>query len=249
MLSIYIYIYILHIRASLQASAASKQEDNGIVSVDVGKQIAIWTAEGQPEKTTKLQKGPKGFCTADFGWGPITTDTPNLLFDVKPEQVMKRPAAAQTDKAKKVPKFSHAPQDGAEVVEETTDEKDTETNGEEKPKKKKEDNRIYAHHMCMSLACRARLCARAWKKHITFVLQDIYKSENYKLEIYWKRTNVGFRQKHGEKKQLFSIGGTVDCTLSMDALLGWAEETLKRLDNTKNWKSVRDWVKKQITTK
>jgi len=69
------------------------------------------------------------------------------------------------------------------------------------------------------------------------------------LEIYWKKTTIGIRQRHGEKKQLFSIGGTSDCKLSMKALLGWAEETLKRLDNTKKWEKVRDWVKGQVTSK
>jgi hypothetical protein len=82
--------------------------------VDLGKKIAIWTAEGHPEKTAKLQKGPRGFCIADFGWGAVVTETPNLLYDVEPEQVRKRPAAAQEEtkkeKTKKVAKFSHASQ-------------------------------------------------------------------------------------------------------------------------------------------
>ena len=69
-----------------------------------------------------------------------------------------------------------------------------------------------------------------------------YVSPTYRLELYWKTETVGFRQRHGEKRQLFSIGGA-SCPLSMDALQGWAEETLKRLDKSRSWESVRDWVK------
>ena len=61
-----------------------------MISVDVGRKVAIWTGEGQPEKQAPLVKGPRGFCTADFGWGPLDTETPNLLFDVGP--VLKRPS-------------------------------------------------------------------------------------------------------------------------------------------------------------
>ena len=45
------------------------------------------------------------------------------------------------------------------------------------------------------------------------------------------------------EKQLFSIKSH---TLSMDTLLGWAEETLKKLDKAKSWKSVRTWAKSQV---
>ena len=61
-----------------------------MISVDVGRKVAIWTGEGQPEKQAPLVKGPRGFCTADFGWGPLDTETPNLLLDVGP--VLKRPS-------------------------------------------------------------------------------------------------------------------------------------------------------------
>ena len=76
--------------------------------------------------------------------------------------------------------------------------------------------------------------------------QDRYKSDKYKLEIYWTKKSIGFRQKTGEKRQLFSIGGAT-CKLSMDVLLGWAEEALKRLDSGKSPKSVCEWVKRQTS--
>lgn len=72
----------------------------GIVSCDVGKKIAILTVAGAPEKTAALERGPRGFCTADFGEGPTETEVPNLVLEAKPEPkkskktVHKRPAAA-----------------------------------------------------------------------------------------------------------------------------------------------------------
>ena len=75
--------------------------------------------------------------------------------------------------------------------------------------------------------------------------QDKYASKTYKLEIYWTRNTIGFRQRNGEKKQLFSIGGP-KCELSMDVLQGWAEETLKRLDTDKSWEKTCEWVKSKV---
>ena len=92
----------------IQAKSMGKKEEEDagaqVLSVDVGKKIAILTTPGQPEKTVPVAKGPRGFCTADFGWGPVVTEMPNLLFDAKPEQkaienvVKKRPAAKPTRK-------------------------------------------------------------------------------------------------------------------------------------------------------
>ena len=76
-------------------------------------------------------------------------------------------------------------------------------------------------------------------------LPQDYKSENYKLEKYWTRKTIGFRQRKGDKQQLFSIGGP-NCELSMDTLLGWADEVLKRLDKSKSWQQVREWVRGEI---
>ena len=98
--------------------------------------------------------------------------------------------------------------------------------------------------MCGSLVARAFACACMF----VFALapQEMVKSDKYKLEVYWTKKTIGFRQKTGEKKQLFSIGGTTTCKLSMDTLIGWASETLKKLDTSRSWEAVRDWVKAQI---
>ena len=94
----------------------------------LGKKVAIWIAEGQPEKEAPLVKGPSGFCTADFGWGPLDTETPNLLFDAN-TAVRRRPASevnlkpAAIQKCKKKPKFSHArPDAGSEEEAEAAEE-------------------------------------------------------------------------------------------------------------------------------
>ena len=82
-------------------------------------------------------------------------------------------------------------------------------------------------------------------KNDAHVSQEMYKSENYRLEIYWKTKVVGSRQRHGEKRKLFSIGGS-KCELSMQQILNWAEEGLKRLDGSKCWKPVCRWLKEAV---
>ena len=101
-----------------QAKAAASSSDEGaIISVDVGRKIAIWTAPGQPEKRAAVEKGPRGFCTADFGWGPLDTEMPNLLYDEKPEvapRILRRRPAALPEKIAKKPSKA---EDHIDVVE------------------------------------------------------------------------------------------------------------------------------------
>ena len=87
-----------------------------VISVDVGRKVAILTAEGQSEKEAPVVKGPRGFCTADFGLGPMDTEMPNLLFDAKPAEkqtkrvdnaLKKRPSANAKMQSKR-PKFPHS---------------------------------------------------------------------------------------------------------------------------------------------
>ena len=152
----------------MQADAPAKREAAGTVSVDVGKKIAIYTSPGQPEKSAPLQKGPSGFCICDFGWGPVATETPNLLFDVKPEAkakaAIKRPAAEEKKgKKKKIPKWSH----GKEAEEEKDDGKE-ENDGKEAEEEKDDEERAArknlkdkCKHACVDLLSRARLLVRA----------------------------------------------------------------------------------------
>ena len=94
--------------------------------------------------------------------------------------------------------------------------------------------------------CVALRLVGLWVGGVCLAQDETYVSATYKLETYWTKNSIGFRQRHGERRQLFSIGGTTTCSLSIEVLQGWAEETLKRLDNTKRWEDVRDWVKEQI---
>ena len=84
----------------LQAKTRKGAEAKPIISVDMKKKVAIYTAEGVAEKVVPLQKGPRGFCGADFGFpdGPVETEVPNLLFDAERLPPKKRPAAASKNK-------------------------------------------------------------------------------------------------------------------------------------------------------
>ena len=118
----------------MQAKAAASRTHGsaGIISVDIGKKIAIWTADGKTEKIAPLQTGQPGFCTADFGWGPVETETPNLLLDVvqmdKPNsrrKAKKKPATkGKASTKQKIAKFSHK-------ANEEKDDKEEEENEEE----------------------------------------------------------------------------------------------------------------------
>ena len=71
-----------------------------VISVDVGKKLAIKTKAGEHAQQVPVVKGPKGFCEADFGEGPEETQMPNILFDLQPAHGkanagMKRPASAK----------------------------------------------------------------------------------------------------------------------------------------------------------
>ena len=139
---------IFSLYAPLQANAAASSSEGAVISVDVGNKIAIWTAPGQPEKRAAVEKGPRGFCTADFGWGPLDTEMPNLLYDVRPDapnNVRIRPAAAS--KKGKKPKFTHSSkQEDVEDEEENEDEENENGDVEEAKdttieEKKKQDSR------------------------------------------------------------------------------------------------------------
>lgn len=133
--------------------------EDGIISVDVAKKIATWTSVGQPEKYAPLYKGPEGFCTADFGWGPMKTETPNLLFDVAPEHTPnqngrppKRPAPEPIRKpAAQMPKFSHKSK--AQKGE------DVENLDAEQPEKKTVNKKdIFFMHACVASLVSLSLC-------------------------------------------------------------------------------------------
>ena len=96
--------------------------------MNVAKKVAIWTAEGQPEEVVPVVPGPRGFCTADFGWacGPVDTEMPNLLYNVpraekskkqestaakkKPASALKRPASACSSAEKEAEEKSDSAQ-------------------------------------------------------------------------------------------------------------------------------------------
>ena len=98
----------------LQVKPKAQATAKAVISVNVAKKVAIWTAEGQPEEVVPVVPGPRGFCTADFGWacGPVDTEMPNLLYNVpraekskkqestaakkKPASALKRPASASS---------------------------------------------------------------------------------------------------------------------------------------------------------
>ena len=133
----------------LQANAAASSSEGAVISVDVGRKIAIWTAPGQPEKRAAVEKGPRGFCTADFGWGPLDTEMPNLLYDVRPDapnNLRRRPAAASKKKSKK-PKFAHSSKQEDVEDEEENEDEENDNGGVEEAKdttieeKKKQDSR------------------------------------------------------------------------------------------------------------
>ena len=60
--------------------------------------------------------------------------------------------------------------------------------------------------------------------------------------MFYKNSScIGIRQKFGEKKQVFSFGGK-KASLSENALRGWADMVLERLDEGQSVPKVKAWI-------